>query len=231
VAFFTYEYVAGAFSTFIDSFSGANWYAVDGGALQAKVMAPAINGVIVPATSLLYATLASTTISTLRQRQLQMREAINLEAGELRTLSIIVAQFPKGRTRDISRTCVQKYTARLVAECAPRVTKGDDVVDPRRGMETELNAFLKGLYKAYGDGIPAHLADQSLAAIGKLREYRLQRVSALQSTYPVLHYATLIALALAECAAFLLETNQDLVSKIFYAVPSFPHFPEEVQKT
>lgn len=193
IAFITYEYVAEAFSSFIDTFSQTNWYPVDGGNLQARVIAPAINGVIVPATSLLYATLASTTIGTLRQRQLDMKRAINLEAGELRNLAILIQTYPKSNVRDLCKAYLIKYTNRIVSECEPHVTTGDDVIDPRRGMETELNGFLMQVHRAYGDAIPAHLAEQTLGSIMRLREHRLVRVTALQSTYPALHYGTLVS--------------------------------------
>jgi len=158
----------------------------------------------------LYATLASTTISTLRQRQLDMRKAVNLEAGELRNLAILVQAYPRGSSvRELCKKYLIKYTNRIVSECESHVSSGEDVIDPRRGMETELNGFLLQIHRSYGDPLPPHLSDQSLTAISKLREYRLTRVTALQSTYPALHYATLVVLALSECTAFLIETNQD----------------------
>jgi Protein of unknown function (DUF4239) len=211
VAFFSYEYVAEAYSSVIEFASSNNWAAVDGGALQAKVIAPAINGLVIPATTLLYATLTSTTISTLRQRQVDIRKAINFEAGELRYLCQLVQSYPKTKARDRCRAYLLQYTKRILNECLPHVSSADDVIDARRGMETELNDFLLQLHRGYDDSIPSHLADESLTAIGKLREQRLQRLTALQSTYPFLHYATLVLLALAECTAFLMETNQDLL--------------------
>ena len=211
VAFLTYEYVAQGYSLISDAVSSNNWFAVDGGALQAKVITPAINGLVIPATTLLYATLTSTTVSTLRQRQVDIRKAINFEAGELRYLCQLVQSFPKSKVRDRCRAYLLQYTKRILNECQAHVSTADDVIDPRRGMETELNEFLVQLHRGYDDSIPSHLADESLAAIGKLREQRLNRLTALQSTYPVLHYATLVLLALAECLAFLMETNQDLL--------------------
>jgi hypothetical protein len=212
LAFFSYEYVAESFSSLIElASSNKNWFAVDGGALQAKVIAPAINGVVIPATTLLYATLTSTTITTLRQRQVDIRKAINFEAGELRYLCQLVQSYPKTKVRDRCRAYLLQYTKRILRECQPHVSTADEVIDARRGMETELNEFLLQLHRGYDESVPSHLADESLSAIGKLREQRLQRLTALQSTYPVLHYATLALLALAECAAFLMETNQDLL--------------------
>lgn len=39
----------------------------------------------------------------------------------------------------------------------------------------------------------------------------MNRITALQSVYPGLHYAILVALALAECIAFIMETDQSVL--------------------
>ena len=48
-------------------------------------------------------------------------------------------------------------------------------------------------------------------ALARLRKERSIRVSALQSTYPMLHYVILALLASSICTVFLMETNQDLL--------------------
>jgi hypothetical protein len=210
LAFATYEYVAQAFSMLVELCSDNNWSAVDGGQLQAKIIAPAINGIVVPAIALLYATLTSTTITTLRQRQVDIRRSINLEAGELRNLGHIVYLYPEGQVRDICRTLLLQYVRRLLLECRPTVSDASDAIDPRKGMDTELNGFLIQIHEGY-DSIPRHLADQSFSAVARLREYRMIRITALQSTYPALHWVTIGSLAFAACTSFLIETNQDIL--------------------
>ena len=212
LAFYTYPLLAQGFSSFLDTFSSRDWIAVDGGALQAKVIAPAINGLVVPATSLLYATLTSTTITTLRQRQVDIRNAISQEAGELRYLCQLVKDYPTNSNCSIRNRCrgyLLKYTKRLVDECQPN--SGNSRINVSDDMDTELNDFVRQINQGYGDPIPVHLCDQSISAITKLRQERFARITALQSTYPALHYATLALLALADCIAFLIETNQDLL--------------------
>jgi Protein of unknown function (DUF4239) len=44
-----------------------------------------------------------------------------------------------------------------------------------------------------------------------LREQRIHRITALQSIYPPLHYGILVVLAFAECIAYLIETDQELL--------------------
>jgi hypothetical protein len=198
VAFLTYDLVASTFADFVELLSNKNWVAVDGGAYQAKIIAPAINGVVVPAIAVLFATLTSNTISNLRLRQVDVRRAINIEASELRVLECLVNSFPPGPIQDRCRSYLIHYATRIIAESQPG--DGDSVtVNPRRaGMDSELNRFSMELNQNYHE-IPAHLANESYQAVSRLREQRQERVTALQSTYPPLHFAILFALALGEC--------------------------------
>lgn len=107
IAFFTFESCAKAFSNFNDFLSQGNkWVAVDGGAYQARIIAPAINGLVVPAVALLFATLISTTITTLRQRQVEIRRSINMEAGELRAMECLFDAIDPGFIQDQCRSYV-----------------------------------------------------------------------------------------------------------------------------
>jgi len=214
LAYMSYEFVATGYSDFVNTFSNTNWIAVDGGALQAKIIAPAINGLVAPAIAILYATLTSTTISTLRQRQVEIRRCINMEAGELRNLGHLVYSYPAGKVRSMCRAYLAQYAKRIIRECQPPATlfaASDTVIDPGHGMDTELNGFLIQMHEGYGSSIPTFLGDESFAAIARLRTYRLDRITALQCTYPVLHYILLALLAMAECVIFLMETNQDVL--------------------
>lgn len=108
IAFFTFEWVAEAYNTFTDFLSRSNnWVAVDGGSYQAQIIAPAINGLVVPAVALLFATLISTTITTLRLRQVEIRRAINMEAGELRAMECLVDAIDPGFVQDQCRSYVR----------------------------------------------------------------------------------------------------------------------------
>jgi hypothetical protein len=100
-----------------------------------------------------------------------------------------------------------QYTSRILAECHPRNGTGDDVINPRRSFDSELNGFIRHLNNGHGDVIPGHVADECYASVARLREQRVTRITALQSVYPTLHYAILVALAVAECVSFLMETD------------------------
>ena len=76
LAYSTYELTAQLFDSLVEFVSSNNWVAVDGGAYQSSIITPAINGLVVPSMALLFATLMSNTINTLRQRQMQIRTSL-----------------------------------------------------------------------------------------------------------------------------------------------------------
>mmetsp|Transcript_14567 Transcript_14567/g.23851 ORF Transcript_14567/g.23851 Transcript_14567/m.23851 type:complete len:539 (+) Transcript_14567:77-1693(+) len=56
-----------------------------------------------------------------------------------------------------------------------------------------------------------YIFSETYDTLTRLRKERSMRVSALQSTYPMLHYVILALLASSICTVFLMETNQDLL--------------------
>ena len=104
-----------------------------------------------------------------------------------------------------------QYTCRVLDECHPRQGAGSDVVNPRRGFDSELNGLVMQLNKGHGNVIPPHVASECYGSLARLREQRSNRITALQSVYPGLHYAILVALTMAVMTAFLIETDQELL--------------------
>jgi len=221
LAYLTYDDIAMLFNKFISLLDTNTWVAVDGGAYQAKVIAPAINGIIVPAVSILFATLISNTFSTLRQRQLDIRTSINREACELRVLSSIVDSFPSSVDQEKCRTYLVHYTSRLISESKPSVKYNS--LEFNGSMESEMNGFLNTLNKIVTNkddddlcefstiNPAAALVSEAYSALTRLNAERSTRISALLATYPALHYGILSTLALSICIAFLIETNQDIL--------------------
>ena len=79
-AFNGYDEVLAFISWAIDCGPG-NWLAVDGGKEQVSLLQPSINGVILPAISIALGTLSATTISSLRDRQITLRNCLHKEAS------------------------------------------------------------------------------------------------------------------------------------------------------
>lgn len=209
LAYQMYDPVAELFAGVLDSMSNRNWVVVDGGAYQAKIIAPAINGVIMPSIALLFANLIGNTVSTLGQRQLTIRTTINMEAGQLRILQSMLDSFPQGVVQDKCRYYLMDYTSRLISE-------GHESVDldasDQSGMDSELYGVINELNRLSAtELVPAMILGQSYGACNKLSEHRSKRITALQSTFPALHYIIVAALALSICIVFLMETNQDLL--------------------
>jgi hypothetical protein len=161
LAYLAYDPTAQLFAAGLDALMAQNnnWVVVDGGAYQAKIIAPAINGVVVPAISILFANLIGTTIQTLRQRQLDIRTCLNMEAGQLRILQSLLDVFPRAstttattasNTKDnnnnnnsalICRRYLTQYTTRLIAESQPTLS----VESLDYSLDTELNGVLAEL--------------------------------------------------------------------------------------
>lgn len=159
------------------------------------------------------------------QRQIDIQQCITIEASRLIQLSSLLADFPSSSSSNTRYRCklyLQQYTSRLVSECHETVNL--DLDDISR-MDSELFGVMQELnqvaaaaaatevkddeyIKQYPTGL---LLDQTMSAVEALSQQRSKRISALQATFPPLHYAILATLALSICVAFLMETDQDIL--------------------
>lgn len=171
------------------------------------------------AISILFANLIGTTITTLRQRQLDIRTAINMEAGQLRILQSLLDVIPDPNEQQLCWEYLAQYTSRLIAESQPAI----EINSLSGSLDTELNGILRSLNRLAvltenpnlergGRPIPSRLVvDKAYQSCAKLYEERARRITSLRSTFPVLHFAIVATLAISICVAFLLESNQDLL--------------------
>ena len=97
---------------------------------------------VVPSIALLFATLMSNTINTLRQRQLQIRTSLNTEANDLRMLSIMVDSLPPDmrEAKNHLREYLIQYASRVIAESKPGLS--EDLQTFIGSMDSEMNGFL-----------------------------------------------------------------------------------------
>lgn len=209
LAFATYREVAALSDHTIHFLAQNAWVAVDGGAYENKIIAPAINGVVIPAITILFATLLSNTFATLRQRQQDIRTTINVEAAELRILASMVDLFTPEDAQTKCRSYLLQYTSRLIAESQP----GTEFKNLVAG-DSEMNGFLNTLNTmsvSSSSSASSPLLPQSYAAVARLNSERSHRISSLQSTFPPLHFGILAVLATSICLAFLMETNLEIL--------------------
>ncbi|CAJ1948283.1 unnamed protein product [Cylindrotheca closterium] len=212
VAYSLYDPTAIAFAATIEFLKSSNWVAVDGGSYQAMIIAPVINGVIIPSIALMFAIQIGLTISKLWKRTNDIRMCITMEASKLIMLRNLLSDFPlTNETQEKCEFYLLQYTSRLISECHETVNIGLSDIK----MDSELNACMKELNKAAAapgsSGYCAMLVDQAMAAVESLSQNRSTRIGALQSTFPMLHYVLLTTLALSICFAFLMETDQDIL--------------------
>ena len=213
LAYMTYDDVARLFALFIDYVdSSRNWVAVDGGTYQVQIITPAINGIVVPSVSILFATLISNTINTLRQRQLEIRTTLNMEAGDLRILASLLDSYPASSGKDACVEYLTQYTTRLIAECQAEVQISS--LDSSGSTDSEMNGFLNKLNQLVvgNENVPPDvILSESYSCISRLNSERSSRITAIQTTFPWLHYTILFTLAGSIALTFLIESNQELL--------------------
>lgn len=206
LAYFTYPMVVMSWTDLVLLISNKNWMPADGGAYQAEIITPAVNGIVLPAISILFATLISQTVTTLRQRQIDLRTCLNLEACELRNLESLVDSFAESIEKNNLRRVLVEYTVRIINESAAE--DEDTKIVPGK---SEMNDFFSTLNQMSANKdirTEPTLLSEAYGSVARLNSQRSTRVSALQATFPAMHYLVLCTLASSICLSFLLETNQ-----------------------
>ncbi|KAJ8611301.1 hypothetical protein CTAYLR_006601 [Chrysophaeum taylorii] len=219
LAFASYEFVARETREALDLFGGRNWLSIDGNAYEIEILAPLVNGVVMPSIAIALGTVAATTISSLRDRQLEVRERLNSELCDLELLRAAVNaldddDFKLARGVDqpaaLATALLRDYVSRLILEAKPGTTTR--TLETRRVTDNEL-APLAALLHSVDDStkrsepVPA-TAHPLIASLSNHRSYRL----ALQAaTYPPIHYAVLAFLSLSILVSYLLESDQEVL--------------------
>jgi len=119
IAFLSWEKISFGLSELLDMFGVIN--TESGNVFANNLLRPTITGVVVPVISIALATLVSTTVNVLRQRQVDLRAYVNKEACELRLLRRAVfgmygtRQHAGRRARAL--TLLRGYVEQLIKEC------------------------------------------------------------------------------------------------------------------
>jgi hypothetical protein len=216
----SYEYMYEMFAKAM----GVNFKFVDGGNIQAQMISPTLNGIVLPTASLLFSTMVSNTIGTLRGRIQDIKMCLNKEAADIFKLSTLLDLYPddgyfnhmtKESVSSLRKQCkqyLQLYTEQLISESQD----GYDHDSPDMTSQVQGQELYKTIqyYAAYANNttsIPTHVLTDSLTLIDRLDDNRMTRMTLLRAPYPVLHYMILGVLATAIIFAFLMQTNQDLL--------------------
>jgi hypothetical protein len=219
--FHTFEGAMSLFHDIINIISiDVKWVMVDGGQYQATILAPTINGVVLPTLSISLATLVAQTITNLRQRENAIRTCLNKEVSDMRTLQSAVESI-FGGTDELRAekynliVLMAVYMSRVFCESQAKSTaelrNTDKVLSP---VNSELYTMSKifGIYQrppsAGGSSLDAGFA-QSL--IVGLNGHRSLRLASLDTVFPPIHWLFLCLLATSVLACFLLESDQETI--------------------
>eukprot|EP00956_Cyclotella_meneghiniana_P006696 scaffold8871_cov90-Cyclotella_meneghiniana.AAC.3 len=172
---------------------------------------------------------------------MQIRTSLNIEANDLRMLSVMIDSVPD-ELRDIKnrlRTYLIQYATRVMKECEPGLSFDNQKL--MGSIDSEINGFLR-LVNSVGISqystmyvdtmlpvadyqvddsmfdpvqkelnlssrqrqtsapfLPPYIISEIYDGLTRLRHERSVRLSALQSTYPPLHYAILALLGASIC--------------------------------
>jgi hypothetical protein len=138
----------------------------------------------------------------------------------LRILTNLIDNYPEQQ----ESTCLQyliNYTSRLIAE-GHESTNVQALGQASSSQDTELYGVLQLLNTMIvtptttndegttvtTTAIPTLVLDKSYETTFRLLDARSRRLTALSSTFPVLHYSVIGVLAFSMCIAFLMETDQ-----------------------
>lgn len=212
LAFFAWKDISSALACVLETYGVAKQdFALD---FSNNLLRPTITGVVVPIIAIALATLSSTTINVLRDREVQLRTLINKEACDLHLLRQAVfglfgtRQHASRRAKALALLC--SYVEQLERESSlGAIEKLQDLQLSGGIAANELNQLTQMLHGI--DGAAASRQGSVGYAddlIRSLNDYRSERVAELLSGFPAIHWGVLIMLSLSACTTFLLASNQ-----------------------
>jgi len=204
-------------SKFLNVVGVVNLNSAEGTAFANNLLRPTIIGVVVPVISIALATLVSTTVNVLRQRQVDLRAFINQEAGELRFLRRAVfgmygtRQHAGRRARALG--LLTSYVEQLMSECDDGAISSLEEIQLSGGIAAnELDRFAAMLHGVDGAAASRQGSVQNADdLILSLNGHRSKRVALLLTDFPAIHWDVVAALNVSIVVAFLLTSNQPVL--------------------
>lgn len=190
--------------------------------LTQVTLTPATNGIVVSSLAIALGTLTSITVSSLRQRQLIVRQCLNKEACELALLRAAIAAglAPQASppaavagTREMSMylqvlELVRAYVARVMSESSSLANTVQ--LEEQCLADTELLGVLD-TFRAAGAPKPYTvypLRDEATMRITRLNDSRSERLAYITTSFPLIHWVILALLAASIALCFLIEVDQ-----------------------
>jgi len=198
--------------------------------LMQVTLTPATNGIVIASLSIAFGTLTSLTISSLRQRQKEIRQCLNKEACDIRLLqALFVSTFrleveescrsrhknggseSEMETLNVHLRCLellQMYAARIQYES----TADADMAALQRQTvpDTELLTILNSLVvlRQPPRFSVMSVRDDATVRVSRLNDFRSDRLSSINTAFPPLHWVILSLLASSITLCFLIEVDQ-----------------------
>ena len=166
--------------------------------LQTQVVTQVINGPVITSVSLLFAALVSTTVSTLHNRQLEMRRSSSRFLSSLRALRVLMQheRFPS-RLQDTVRACVISLEQAGLDKSA--------LGNGNQEMDTVLEELAQCLrfeqHETYREAYDV---------VKIMRAEREQSLTTWSTGFPTMHYVALGLLGTAISISFLVATDQSM---------------------
>eukprot|EP00913_Durusdinium_trenchii_P003325 g3079.t1 len=191
--------------------------------LMQVTLTPATNGIVIASLSIAFGTLTSLTISSLRQRQKEIRQCLNKEACDIRLLQALFVSLFRlsvdkrcGERLHMEEVSVylrcldllQMYAARVHSES----TSNADLAALQRQTvpDTELLGVLDSLIVIQQPPRFSVMSvrDDVAVRVSRLNDFRSDRLSSLNTAFPPLHWVILGLLASSITLCFLIEVDQ-----------------------
>lgn len=203
-AFVSFKGMTRGFHAIVEALSNHEWLPsteaeVD---LQTQVITQVVNGPVITSISVLFATLVSTTVSFLHDRQITMKSLFVKQIDELRMLQVLLKQMPES-LRQQAKHLTHEYTEHLAQdECGEQ--------SPTDTLDASLRELLVLLQSHMATRNASPLAGMAYESVTRIQQAQSNRWTALQTKFPAMHYTTLSLLALAICLSFLVATDQSI---------------------
>lgn len=210
-AFTFYESISKGFHSAVQAASQNKWIPVDGGQLIGDIILPAINGPVLGTIGLLFATLVSTTIGNLYQRQMSISNNIVREVDDLRRLGYLLQSLPEPYKSEAQMEL--KYFVNTIFEAARLKSLSEDTYRnvTLAPMFLLLNRVSIDVERKDTLIVSGNILGEGYELIRRINDQRTNIAVLLRPAFPKLHYVNLLALASCICLVFLIETDRDLM--------------------
>jgi hypothetical protein len=166
------------------------------------VVTQVVNGPVITSISLLFATLVSTTVSTLHNRQIQTYDSFSKQMHEVNQLLSLMHHL------SVSQGAIMRPTVR---ELARGIFRESFRESQSNAIEPLIDTLLFQVHTWMVNPKEASsVVSEARESLMRIAEARRCHFTTLNTRFPAMHYVALGLLAACICASFLIATDQAL---------------------